>query len=203
MNHTKHFFADPWKAVLKTALHPESNIRSVFDTVISKFDWQQRLYLDTCGGDVVKPNAVGQEWHSDCWSWEHNYDGTYRYPATLAASIYVEDGAPLDAPMEVLSITCEPIAPIYGTTPRELGAVLLCPPKGTVVILDVNVWHRGTHHGGTNDRVLPCLRMFHRQHLRSGWRPSRCISSAQMIAHYPEDYMQELLWYRWQYDMAQ
>ena len=179
MNNWRNVYAEPWQDVLK---HCFGSAECHFDTVCSGilglFDRHRRWFFDIAGGDVVHPGGEGQKGHSDDST---NYG---RMPAGLACSIYVTDEINNvgHAPMKIWSGDME---------------LLVCAPLGSILIRDVNVWHAGTSNSDADVRVLPSIRLIHKGHLGTDYRPKRHLSDDNFRCFFPGDHMMERMKYLW------
>jgi len=197
MNDRGNFFAEPWKAVMKQLLDPQHPFVHVIEEICAEFDpSKKRFYLHMLGGDTVCPGGPGQTYHSDWWGWEGGYD----IPSNLACSIYTSQHHPEQACLEIVPKSwCREAPQIDSPIASNTKAVSVCPAKGSILIRDVNVWHRGSANMTADTRVLPAFLLLHREHLTNwNWRPHKFISDNQFAEHYPEPYMQERMCYLWQ-----
>ena len=173
---------EPFMAAWRRLWADESDMRKLLTTISSDScgDSDDIVSLDSiCGGDSVAPAGHGQPWHSD-WHGVHD--------ACVAVSIVTAQHHGNSAPIGFVSKAAGSLSEMghkeYNTTALAQFERYVNPPFGSILIRDVNCWHRGSSNVTEMQRVLPCLRFLTARCLRTiKYRPRRVmpLSTWQML----------------------
>lgn len=183
LNNSQHVHEACWHQAFKPLLgHADTSLRALLSLIVSSFDPFARVFFFGFGGDLVAPHGCGQFLHSDWPGWDQSCGAV---PCMLAASLLVEDGSFWRAPMRIYS------------NDRN-GYVALCPPRGAVLLRDINVFHSGTRSFSNEPRCLPGARFMHQKHVDDfSARPERNMPATKFAAMFPSPTDQDFYQYIW------
>ena len=133
-------FTTSWQYMLLEVL--EGKVRCYLDAITGDDD---SICIDRLGGDCVECGCLEpQDWHSD-WS-ELKIGGNGGHEVALGISIAVTEVTEAMGPIAIMPADREQV---------EANAVACCMSKGSVLIRNIRVRHRGTANVSDVDRVLP------------------------------------------------
>ena len=149
----------PWRALFKHVVSADSVVGQVMHSLFGQAWWFDRM-----GGEVVAPCARFDERscspHSD-WRNVPN--------AVVAVSIYVHDTVDVDR------------APLVLYSNHNNCKVVCTGQRGTVIIRDVDVIHRGSVNHSRDLKAVPCIRFFLPNAVRQEYEPSRFLTYDQAL----------------------
>ena len=133
-------FTTSWQYMLLEVL--EGKVRSYLDAITGDDD---SICVDRLGGDCVERGCTApQNWHSD-WS-DLKIGGSGGHEVALGISIAVAEVTEAMGPIVIMPADREQV---------EANAVACCMSKGSVLIRNIRVRHRGGANVSAVDRVLP------------------------------------------------
>ena len=162
----------PWRNLF---LHVVSD--SIVGQVMQKL-FGDAWWFDRMGGEVVAPHARFDE--KSC---SPHSDWRNVPKAVVAVSIYVHDTVDEDR------------APLVLYSKATNHKVVCTGQRGTVIIRDVDVIHRGSVNHTRDLKAVPCLRFFLPNALRQEYYPARFLTydQALQLSHNDTDIMERLL----------
>ena len=60
LNNYKNVYASEFQMLLKLILHADHPVMKTLRGIAQQWDWRERVYVDSCGGDVVLPDGPSQ-----------------------------------------------------------------------------------------------------------------------------------------------
>lgn len=177
LNDQEHIHNPIIRELLESMFATAASLPRILDGVLGDPRW----YFELWGGDVVMPGGRGMDLHSDWADWNNKSE----MPSTLALSLFASECGEACAPIVIESKSTSVLYKILG-------------PVGSALLRDVNVPHGGTANTSHKVRCLPCVRLFHTEHIRLGWRPQRYIVEEMFQAYFGNaPHMVECMQYLW------
>ena len=212
MNNSQNCMSQGWQPLIH-ALFRHGPFSETIDGIVGTFDLYGRWYADVFGGDAVLPSGPGMPFHSDHPGWTDSWSGP---PSVLACSVYLEDATVERAPLALISkSTCLEmgIPPQsrwdYGSSSwnsldasqLEASSCIALMPRGSVLIRDVHIWHTGFSNQSRQSRLLPAVRLIHKEHIGNFmYRPQRVVPDSLFRQLFGDPELTEKLQYLWRYD---
>ena len=163
----------PWRKLLLHVVSGDSIVGQVLNELFGDAWWFDRM-----GGEVVAPHARFDE--NAC---SPHSDWRNVPKAVVAVSVYVHDTVDVDR------------APLVLYSKATNHKVVCTGQRGTVIIRDVDVIHRGTVNLSRDLKAVPCLRFFLPNALRQEYYPARFLTydQAHDLANNDINIMEKLL----------
>ena len=185
LNSQEHVMTRAWHTALHSCMYDGSAVAGALRAIAEDQDpHYARFALDVMGGDVCMPGGIGQDWHSDDYSWY----GEFERPGTVAVSMFVHDVSELQAPIKVCPRSLLDEVPQWLPEDEheqkqqflsQYDDCRIVGQKGDVFIRDVCLWHAGTANETDVARCLPGFRIMTVARIgRTDYRPARWLADS-------------------------